>query len=121
LVARPKIVDFEYARGSMKFPGYWVSTGEGRVFLDRATFDETELDPATNWKQAWQNQAAESQVKGYVEFEAALISAATSLARASGLTLSQTDIQQVACFEPVWQSDRCEIKSLSHLLGSNIS
>ncbi len=105
----------------MKFPGYWVSTAEGKVLLERATLDETELDPATNWKQAWQNQAAESQVKGYVELEAALISAATSLARASGLTLSQADIQQIACFEPVWQSDRCEIKSLSHLLGSNIS
>ena len=105
----------------MKFPGYWVSMGEGKILLETTTFDETELDPATNWKQAWQNQAVESQVKGYVELEAALISAATSLARASGLTLSQADIQQIACFEPVWQSDRCEIKSLSNLLGSNTS
>lgn len=105
----------------MKFPGYWVSMGEGKILLERTTFDETELDPATNWKQAWQNQAVESQVKGYVELEAALISAATSLARASGLTLSKADLQQAARFEPVWRSDRCEIKSLSHLLGSNIS
>ena len=105
----------------MNFPGYWVSTGEGKVLLERTTFDETELDPATNWKQAWQNQDVESQVKGYVELETALISAATSLARASGLTLSQADLDQAIRFEPVWQSDRCEIKSLSHLLGSNIS
>jgi hypothetical protein len=105
----------------MKFPGYWVSMGEGKVMLERTTLDETELDPATNWKQAWQNQAVESQVKGYVELEAALISAATSLARDSGFTLSQADRHQAARFEPVWQSDRCEIKSLSHLLGSNIS
>lgn len=95
--------------------------GEGKVLLERATFDETELDPATNWKQVWQNQAAESQVKGYVELETALISAATSLARSSGLTLSQADLQQAACFDPVWQSDRYEIQSLSHILGSNIS
>lgn len=105
----------------MKFPGYWVSMGEGKVMLERTTFDETELDPATNWKQAWQNQAVESQVKGYVEFEAALISAATSLARASGLDLSQADLQQVARFQPAWQSDRYEIRSLSHLLSSDIS
>ena len=105
----------------MKFPGYWVSMGEGKVMLERTTLDETELDPATNWKQAWQNQAVESQVKGYVELEAALISAATSLARASGLTLSQADLHQAARFEPVWESDRNEIQSLSHLLGSNIS
>lgn len=104
----------------MKFPGYWVSLGEGKVMLERTTLDETELDPATNWKQAWQNQAVESQVKGYVELEAALISAATSLARASGLTLSQADLHQVARLEPVWQNDRCEIQSLSQFLGSNI-
>ncbi len=105
----------------MKFPGYWVSMGEGKVMLERTILDETELDPATNWKQAWQNQAVESQVKGYVELEAALISAATSLARASGLTLSQADLHQAARFEPVWESDRNEIQSLSHLLGSNTS
>lgn len=105
----------------MKFPGYWVSMVEGKILLETTTFDETELDPATNWKQAWQNQAAESQVKGYVELETALIAAATSLARASGLTLSQADLQQAACFEPVWQSDRYEIQSISHLLASNKS
>lgn len=105
----------------MKFPGYWVSVSEGKVLLERVTFDETELDPATNWKQAWQNQDVESQVKGYVELEAALISAAASLARASGFTLSQSDRHQAARFEPVWQSDRYEIQSLSHLLGANIS
>lgn len=103
----------------MKFPGYWVSMNEGKVLLERTTFDETELDPATNWKQAWQNQAVESQVRGYVELEAALISAATSLARAAGLTLAQADLHQVTRFGPVWQSDRYEIQSLSHLLGLN--
>lgn len=105
----------------MKFPGYWVSMDEGKVLLERATFDETELDPATNWKHAWPNQDVESPIKGYVELDAALISVATSLARAAGLTLTQKDLDQATRFDPVWQSDRCEIQSLSHLLGSNIS
>jgi hypothetical protein len=102
----------------MKFPGYLVSLVEDKILLERTTFDETELDPATNWRQAWQNQALESQVKGYVELDAALISAATSLARAAGLTLTQTDLDQAIRFGPVWQSNRYEIQSLSHLLGS---
>ena len=105
----------------MKFPGYWVSMDEGNVFLERTTFDETELDPATNWKHAWQNQDVESRINGYMELDAALISAATSLASAAGLTLNKTDLDQAILFDPVWQSDRCEIQSLSHLLGSNIS
>lgn len=115
------MVDFEYERGSMKFPGYWVSADAGKVFLERATFDETELDPATNWKQAWQNQDGEGLVKGYVELDAALISAATSLARAAGHTLSQADLDQVIRFDPAWHGDRCEIQSFSDVLGSNRS
>ena len=39
----------------MKFPGYWVSVDSGKAVLERTVFDETELDPATNWKEAWQN------------------------------------------------------------------
>ena len=105
----------------MRFPGYWVSADVDKVLLERVTFDETELDPATNWQQAWQNQDGEGQLKGYVELDAALISAATSLAKATGRTLTQTDFDQVIRFDPVWQGDRCEVKSLSHLLGSKIN
>jgi hypothetical protein len=105
----------------MKFPGYWVSAIADRVLLEKTTFDETDLDPATNWRQAWQNQDGEGQVKGYVDLDAALISAATSLARVAGLTLTQTDLDQVISFKPVWQTDHGEIRSLSHLLGSNMS
>jgi hypothetical protein len=104
----------------MKLPGYWVFMGEGRVLMERTTFDETDLDPATDWRQAWQNQAGDSQVKGYVQLEAALISAATSLASTSGLTLSQADLYRVARFEPVWLGDRFEIQSLSQLLASKV-
>lgn len=105
----------------MKFLGYWVSTGQDKVLLERTIFDDTELDPATNWKQVWQNQDSEGLVKGYVELDAALISAATSLARAAGRDLSQAELDQVTRFDLAWQSDRFEIQSLSHLLGSSIS
>lgn len=105
----------------MKFPGYWVSAGAGKVFLERATFDETDLDPATNWKQAWQNQDGESLIKGYVDLDAALISAATSLANAEGRGLGSTEIGQAIRFAPAWHGDRCEIQSLSEVLGSNRS
>lgn len=91
---------------------------EDKVFLERTTFDETDLDPATNWRQAWQNQALESQVEGYVELDAALISAATSLARSDGLTLAPTDIDQAIRFYPVSQRNCYEIQSISHFLGS---
>lgn len=105
----------------MKFPGYWVYDDAGTVILERAIFDETELDPATDWKQAWQNQDSESTPKGYIELDAALIYAAECFARADGRTLSQEDLDQATCFEPWWSNDRCTIRSLSHLLGSNIS
>ena len=104
----------------MNFLGYWVSMREGKALLERTTFDETDLDPATNWMQAWQNQAGESQIKGYVELETALVYAATSLARVSGLTLTQVDLDQATHFKPVWQIDQYEIQSLSQLLGSNM-
>lgn len=103
----------------MKFSGYWVLTDVGKVVLKRATFDETELDPATNWKQAWQNQEDEGLVKGYVDLDAALISAATLLARADGRTLSSEEINQVTRFDPAWRGDRFEIQSLSQLFHSN--
>ena len=115
------MADFENARGSMKFPGYWVSIGEGKILLEVTTFDETELDPATNWKLAWQNQAAESQVKGYVELESALIFTTTSLAKVARLPLTQADLDQATRFKPVWKDNRYEIQSLSHLLGSKTS
>lgn len=104
----------------MKFPGYWVSMCEGKILLERTTFDETELDPATNWKLAWQSQAVESPANGYVELESALIFAATSLAKAAGLNLTQADLDKATRFEPVWKDDRCEIQSLSLLLGAKI-
>ena len=56
----------------MKMPGYWVEKTEEVVSLTHTLFDETDLDPATKWKQAWQNRDPESAVWGYVPIEAAL-------------------------------------------------
>jgi len=100
----------------MKFSGYWVSADHAKVTLDRTTFDETDLDPATNWKQAWQNQETTTSTKGFVELTDALLCAAQALASASGNSLSQSDAAQASNFEPEWVNDRCEIHSLSQLL-----
>ena len=55
----------------MRFPGYWVSPTDSGVHIERAIFDETELDPATDWKQAWQNAAPEATSWGFVDWAAA--------------------------------------------------
>lgn len=56
----------------MKMPGYWVAQTDAGVSLTRTVFDETDLDPATGWKEAWQNQDPQVTVRGYVAIEAAL-------------------------------------------------
>jgi hypothetical protein len=111
---------FERERGFMKFPGYWVSVDSGRAVLERTAFDETELDPATNWKQAWQNQDGEARWRGYVDLEAALSFAAQMLSAAEGRTLGQAEEELAARFDPNWEGDRCEIRSLSCLLDSTV-
>jgi hypothetical protein len=103
----------------MKFTGYWVSVHSGKVFLERSVFDETELDPATNWKQAWQNQDSAAPAKGYVELSAALAHAAQVLAAAEGRNLSQLESELASQFDPTWVEDRSEIQSLSSLLDSS--
>ena len=104
----------------MKFPGYWVSVDSSKAVLERTVFDETELDPATNWKQAWQNQDDEAPCKGYVELEAALSFAAQTLSAAEGRTLGQAEKELAMRFNPIWVGDRCEIQSLSGLLDSTV-
>jgi hypothetical protein len=56
----------------MKMPGYWVSKTDEGVSLTQTVFDETELDPATQWREAYQNQDPDVPVRGYVAIEAAL-------------------------------------------------
>lgn len=56
----------------MKHRGYEVNAVGGRVSIAHATFDETDLDPGTNWSETWQNQDRTSNTLGYVKLEAAL-------------------------------------------------
>ena len=104
----------------MKFPGYWVFVDSGKAVLERTVFDETELDPATNWKQAWQNQGGEARCKGYVDLEAALWFATQMLSAVEGRTLGQAEKELATRFDPIWVDDRCEIQSLSCLLDSTV-
>jgi len=104
----------------MKFPGYWISVDSANNVLERAVFDETELDPATNWKQAWQNQEGEARCMGYVDLAAALKYAAQVLAAAEGRSLGQSEIELASRFDPTWVGDRCEIQSLASLLDSSV-
>jgi len=50
----------------MRFPGYWIKKENGELTLARCSFDETELDPATNWKTALQNQEGDFPL-GFVD------------------------------------------------------
>lgn len=34
----------------MQFLGFWVYVHSGKAVFERTVFDDTELDPATNWK-----------------------------------------------------------------------
>lgn len=103
----------------MKFPGYWVHVRQGKAVLERTTFDETELDPATGWKQAWQNQDAEAPTKGFRELAEALMCAAQALASASEYSLSKSEIDQIGRLEPEWIDDRYEIQYLALLFAGN--
>lgn len=66
----------------MRFPGYWVVGGAGKVAVYSAFFDDTDLDPATDFKEAWTNQDPGPGVLGFVDNGAALEGAIKLLARA---------------------------------------
>jgi hypothetical protein len=100
----------------MQFPGYWVSVESSKAILSRTTFDETELDPATNWKQAWQNQDSASTTKGFVELSSALIYVANELALGSNQTLNQAQLEIAASFTPTWMGEQSTIHALSQLI-----
>lgn len=101
----------------MKFPGYWVSVSSGKALLERTTFDETDLDPATNWKQAWQNEDASSPCNGFVDLRDALIFAAQLLSVVEHRTLDQEKIEKIVLFEPEWINNTSQIHSISQFLG----
>jgi len=99
----------------MQFPGYWVYEDEGKVVLKETTFDETELDPATNWKQAFQNQDPESPSKGYVNESEALACAARLLARRQGVELSDADVAKFLARNSLFEGGKCYLGTLDEL------
>ncbi len=103
----------------MKFPGYLVAVEGRKAVLARTTFDETDLDPATNWKQPWQNQEPSSTHKGFVDFSDAMAFLATALAEAEQRRIEPAEIVRIQRFDPAWIDGRCEISSLAELLAQN--
>lgn len=87
----------------MQFPGYWVDDANGKVIIRTTTFDETELDPQTNWKEAWQNQDSCSSIKGFVETGKALNHAARLIARNQGQEISDVEILALLSAPPLFQ------------------
>jgi hypothetical protein len=100
----------------MEFPGWWV-IGEGEVVQMLATrFDDTELDPATNWMEAWQNQQEDALVKGFVLSKPALTFAAHCLAAREGRTLSEEDKRRAAQVATLLTGEDLKFRTLAELL-----
>jgi hypothetical protein len=101
----------------MRFGGYWVVLGEEKATLTRTSFDETELDPATGWKEAWQNQERDGPGKGYVELEGALLCAAEHLAKLEGAVLMDAKKWVASLNFSDWADGSFEAHCLSDLLN----
>lgn len=99
----------------MRFSGYWVEDANGKVVIQPATFDETELDPQTNWKEALQNQDAGSPSKGFVETGSALAHAARLIARNQGRDITDVEILALQSAPPLFRDGRCELENLDDL------
>lgn len=39
----------------MKFPGYWVTSEDGKIEVMIGEFDDTELSDRSKWTESWQN------------------------------------------------------------------
>lgn len=99
----------------MRFPGHWVYEHNGKVVLEQGVFDDTDLDPDTNWQQAWQNQDPESPAKGYLVESEAVACAARLLAGIQAIELSDADIIEIQTRPSFYQDDKCEIGTLDEL------
>jgi hypothetical protein len=100
----------------MKYSGYWVTMESHCVSISHCTFDDTELDPMTQWTQAWQNQDPNAPTTGYVSLEDALVAATKLLAKSEGVSLNESELERSRQFEPNWQGGLCEITSLSQMV-----
>ena len=76
----------------MQFSGYLITDKDIYITLDHATFDETELTPESNWKEAWQNIDSDAGVWGYVEIQAAIRQAAKLIAEINKIKLTDIEI-----------------------------
>lgn len=102
----------------MQFPGYWVFREENKVIIITHVFDETELDPDTGWKEAWQNRDPGGDCKGFVENRAAVSYAAKTLAKLEGKALSAQDLEQIWHHELQLVDGRGEFSSVSEMTAT---
>jgi len=51
----------------MRFAGYWIEETTRKIIVKPSWFDETELDPETEWKMAWQNSDPEASLRGFIQ------------------------------------------------------
>jgi hypothetical protein len=101
----------------MKFPGWWV-IGEGEdVRMVATRFDDTELDPATKWMEAWQNQEEGALVKGFVMHEPALAFAAHCLAAREGRALLGDEERRAMRVASALTGVDLKFRTLAELLG----
>lgn len=79
----------------MQFPGYLVSIEEACVRIDRVLFDETELAPETDWKEALLNFDLDTQVWGYTESDSAIRTAIKLISGMNNIALSEEDVGSI--------------------------
>ena len=99
----------------MKFDGFWVFEADGKVVLESSVFDDTELDPATHWTEAWQNQDADAPAKGFVGMAPAVAHAARLLARSQSAEISDEQIASIQHTASIFQGGRCAVSNLEDL------
>ena len=63
----------------MKFPGYWVIRNSEGVKIQKYEFDETELSPESDWKEAWENEGFPGIRWGGLSLDTALAEAGKML------------------------------------------
>lgn len=76
----------------MQFSGYLVTDKVTYITIDHTTFDETELTPESNWKEAWQNKDSDVGIWGFVEIQGAIRQAVKLLAEINKIKLTEIEI-----------------------------
>ena len=79
----------------MQLFGYWVTNKVTYITIDHATFDETELTPESNWKEAWQNIDSDARIWGFIEIQAAIRQAAKLIAEINKIKLTEIEIDSL--------------------------